>query len=75
MKPMADAAKPARPAVKVPLKNSGPLKRGSLKACRNSGAEINLAAQKAIANAMESFVDKVINTGALDPVMATSARQ
>jgi hypothetical protein len=32
------------------------------------------AAQKAISNAMESFVDKVINTGALDAAIATSAR-
>jgi hypothetical protein len=32
------------------------------------------AADKAIANAMENFVDKVINTGALDTTTATSAR-
>ncbi|TDV01437.1 hypothetical protein C7408_15111 [Paraburkholderia caballeronis] len=31
------------------------------------------AGQKAIANAMENFVDKVINTGALDAAMATTA--
>lgn len=43
--------------------------------CPVGADALSLAAQKAIANAMESFVDKVINTGALDPVMATSARQ
>ncbi|RKT25812.1 hypothetical protein B0G69_1541 [Paraburkholderia sp. RAU2J] len=31
------------------------------------------AGQKAIANAMENFVDKVINTGSLDAAMATTA--
>jgi hypothetical protein len=43
--------------------------------CGIGADALGLAAQKAIANAMESFVDKVINTGVLNTTLATSSRQ
>jgi hypothetical protein len=41
--------------------------------CSVGADALSQAAQKAISNAMENFVDKVINTGALDSAMAPSA--
>jgi hypothetical protein len=43
--------------------------------CPIGADALSAAAQKAIANAMESFVDKVFNTGALDPALATTAQK
>ncbi|WOD14484.1 hypothetical protein [Paraburkholderia kirstenboschensis] len=40
--------------------------------CPIGADALGQAAQKAIANAMESFVDKVFNTGALDAALATT---
>ncbi|WP_236002441.1 hypothetical protein [Paraburkholderia elongata] len=42
-------------------------------ACPVGADALGQAAQKAISNAMENFVDKVINTGALDSAMAPIA--
>lgn len=41
--------------------------------CPVGADALSEAAQKAIANAMESFVDKVFNTSALDPALTTTA--